>query len=211
MKKKDRNKNIVVGVLLVAALATVSSQFLGGRFRRRVAPVRAAANAVPDLPATATAAAASSSSNPSNPAADANTAAGAPLDPERPIDLPIVLSQFTGWIESPQRDPFQTFVPPPPKVEGPRAVDVLALRGIWRQSGAQFAVVNNQVLTEGDSIQSFRIEKIEASTVWVRGTNGAERLDFQVGAPPPPPPQPNQPPGRRIPGGGIARERRLSP
>lgn len=199
MKKRERRKNIVVGVLATCALGVMVWTLIGGGTgRRRSGPV----NLVPDLPAPA-------------PAALAAVQAAAPtvLEPEKPIDLVLVRNQYSAWVESPARDPFMLIVAPPQKSQGPRAADLLALRAIWRQSGGRLTVINNLVLGEGDRIAGFSIEKIDASQVWVRGTNGSEHLDLQVGTPPVARPDNSKPqPGRRPPpGGGTTLERRLSP
>jgi len=217
MKRQERTKLIVVTILFLVAVGTVVYSFAGGRFRRRGAsPVsKGMWGSSSDLPPAPTASAPAPAPTPAaTPAANAAPGGADTASATNsivPIDLAAVRAQFPNWIAGPQRDPFHTVVPAAPRQEGPRAVDLLSVRGIWRQSGGRFAVLNNTVLTEGENIASFRVEKIEASAVWVRGSNGLEQLTFQVGAPPPPPPERNPPPGRRIPGGGTTRDRRLSP
>jgi hypothetical protein len=95
----------------------------------------------------------------------------------RPIDRELVLGRVSEWLEAPRRDPFELFVPQSVPA-GPRASELLSLRAIWRQAGGQFAVINNTVLGEGEQIAGFKLERIEADSVWVRGTNGSERVEF---------------------------------
>lgn len=95
-----------------------------------------------------------------------------------PLDLATIHARLPQWIESPARDPFEAnrslHTPP----TGPRADQLLSLKAVWRQTGGSLAVLNNQLLTEGSEIAGFTLERIEADAVWVRGTNGLERVGF---------------------------------
>lgn len=162
-------------------------------------------------PALARRQAARASGPPAPPAATQATPAGAMAGPSatnatptRPIDLAHVSGRLLEWLQAPRRDPFEAFVPTALPPQGPRAADVLSIKAIWRQTGVQLAVVNNQVLGEGDQILHYRLERIEGDVLWVRGTNGAERVEYRspggtaaapgpTSAPSPTSPTPGQP------------------
>lgn len=206
MRKRERQKNIVVGLLAVLALGTVTWTLLGSMSGRRRGP-----RPTP-TPAAAAAASPAAPAIPNTPAPTTSPDTPTVLVPDQPIDLPTVRTQYSRWVDSPARDPFQIVLPTAPKAEGPRAQDILSLRAIWRQSGGRLAVINNLVLGEGDRIAGFSIERIEANQVWVRGTNGTEHIDFNVGGPA----QPSNPGPRgsgRLASSGTTTtaERRLSP
>ncbi len=199
MTRRDRNKNILVAVLAVAALSyTAYTLMSSGR------PKAAAANATSSQTSTNKTALATSS-------ATAKGAQAADIIPDKPINLVEVQSKFRKWSESPARDPFLIIAPPrTTKADMLRAADILTLHAVWRQSGDRLAVINNEVLGEGDRIAGYRIEKIDARQVWVRGTNGTELINFQMGAPSAPSDRNKQTPGRRPPSGGATTvERRL--
>jgi hypothetical protein len=100
----------------------------------------------------------------------------------RGIDRSFVASRYEEWLLSPARDPFayhggmpivQTDVPP--------AASVLKLQAVWRQTGGRLAVVNQQILREGEVISFFLVEKIDADAIWVLSPNGSERVSFDTG------------------------------
>jgi hypothetical protein len=162
---------IVVGVLAtIACIYTVWTAFgsRGPRFSQTDAPPAAATS--PDPAPLPTATPTPALSIPDSTVAD-NTSG-------RSIDLPTVAALAGRWIESPRRDPFRVERQRENKPSGPPASQLLALRAIWRQTGSQLAVINEQILREGDQLQGFAIETIEAEGVWVRGTNGRERITF---------------------------------
>lgn len=79
------------------------------------------------------------------------------------------------WMHGGPRDPFGT------RYDSQRqAVNVLALKGIWRQTGSNLAVINGTVVAQGERILDFTVEKIEPDRVWVTGPNGREELSFKV-------------------------------
>ncbi len=214
---QDRRKTLVVGVLVVCAVGYVSWTLLGDS-RTRVTGQRGSSSAAklsPAKPGPASSAMGAITKPAQALVTDALLAPGTPLEPAQGVDLMAIESQFVSWVESPRRDPFQLYVAPEVKPKGPRAADVLSLNAIWRQSGGRYAVINKRVLTEGDLVASYRVDRIDASAVWVSGTNGTERLDFRVGAPPARPPQKKTQPGRpATPGDGgttTTRERKLTP
>jgi hypothetical protein len=97
-----------------------------------------------------------------------------------PIDAAAVGSRFVQWLEAPRRDPFEVYRAALTGPPGPSAAKLLSLKAIWRQAGGQLAVINSAVLAEGDEIAGFKLERIEADAVWVRGTNGSERVEFSL-------------------------------
>jgi hypothetical protein len=127
-------------------------------------------------------------SNPPNAAFAADPPAIGPFSESQPgettpadessglMDLDLVRERFPKWIEAPERDPFEAA--PPQGPVGPPASELLRLAAIWRQTGGQFAIINGQVLGEGDSIAGFKLERIEGDVIWVSGTNGMERIEF---------------------------------
>jgi hypothetical protein len=167
---KVRRNPLVVGLLGVLALGVAFWNVVGpmvGRLRvRRAAPAVAAA-----APGTSTLAVALPQPSPADPGA---------LPPILPINQEAILGRFTEWLEAPGRDPFEFFVPAEVTQGGPRAAELLSLKAIWRQAGGQLAVINNVVLGEGEQIAGFKLERIEADSVWVRGTNGSERVEFSA-------------------------------
>jgi hypothetical protein len=79
------------------------------------------------------------------------------------------------WMHPGRRDPFGA------QYDSQRqAANVLALKGIWRQTGSNLAVINGTVVAQGERIQDFTVEKIEPDRVWVTGPNGREELSFKV-------------------------------
>lgn len=100
--------------------------------------------------------------------------------PSKPMEVAAILELLPRWIEAPGRDPFQPRAPGTFKATGPRAADLLTLTAVWRQTGGRLAVINNSIVTEGDQVAGFRVDRIEADRIWVKGTNGTEHIDFKV-------------------------------
>lgn len=154
---------VVVAALATAAFGyaawTVASPFLGRRYPKNHAAPQAAA---PTTPVT--------------PALPPNGAAKAAL---LPIDLAAIREALPGWLEAPSRDPFETYALRNTGPRGPSAAELLALKAIWRQSGGRLAVINNVIVSEGDEISGFKVQRIEGDIVWVRGSNGVERIQFK--------------------------------
>jgi hypothetical protein len=97
----------------------------------------------------------------------------------RQIDRLFVAQHFEEWLLAPRRDPFAVHGMPGMAIKGlPPASEFLKLEGIWRQTGSRLAVINRQIVREGDSMSHFIIEQIDADAVWVRGPSGPERLRF---------------------------------
>jgi hypothetical protein len=168
---------VFVGVMAVGALALVTW---------RIWPlVQRPARARP-LPVIAPA---SSTALPTAAVSQPPTATTNKSDP-RPVAEPLVIRQSgfdlsgvnvnapsTG--ELPRRDPFQVHsVPTASQGSNPPAMQLLRLNAVLRQTGGALAVINNRVLSEGDTILGFTIETIGAEHVWVTSRGGKEELVF---------------------------------
>ncbi len=110
----------------------------------------------------------------------------------RRMELAAVQSRSDRWKEALQRDPFKTMTPTGgPAVAAangaaggktnayPPAAQLLHLKAVWRQSGSTLAVLNDQVIEEGEDILRFTVQAIEDNRVWVTGPNGREEVDFK--------------------------------
>lgn len=166
---------IAVAVLAVVALAYTAWTLFGARgFRSSsssAATTTAAGPAVPVPPSPLPSPSLSPTPGPSS------LPASLPLTR---LDLATIIAQAQRWIESPRRDPFRVDRPAQERPQGPPASDLLVLSAVWRQTGSQLAIINQQILREGEKLQGYAIETIEADSVWVRGTNGRERITFLV-------------------------------
>ncbi len=119
---------------------------------------------------------------PGSPAAAKPAATGAAL-PEHRIDL----AQLE-WAKfrSPRRDPFAaveraitTSKPVGASANASvKARESLVLKAVWLQDNGSLAVINDQIVGEGDSVLGFRIEKIAAGGVVVQGVDGPESVGF---------------------------------
>lgn len=82
-------------------------------------------------------------------------------------------------MEAPARDPFFAYswlsqlnrqgTNPPVKLE---------LSAIWRQTGGTFAVINGMVCSEGDTVEGFRVERIEDDRVILENGEWREVVRF---------------------------------
>jgi hypothetical protein len=178
---KPMNNPVVVGALVVIALIVV--------FRNALAPMWNKVRSYKRQPIAAAAPA-----SPSAPATPVRTAAPVekPLLTEKPptlnsvsgavMDLAVLRTNAVHWMDAPRRDPFiGRFAPGDRAGSYPSAMELLNLGGIWRQTDSSLAVINNQVLGEGEGILAFKVEAIEADGVWVSGPNGRERVFFKAG------------------------------
>lgn len=164
---------VAVGVLVWNVLAPQLNRRSGNRAR---AAASASARGADPAPATALAV----GPVPTNGTANL---------PHRVMDRDAIIAQFPRWIESPVRDPFLVLAAMTPStvVLTNKAADVLRLTAIWRQTGRQLAVINNQIVAEGEAVADFQIQRIDSEAVWVYRTNQAEKLDFgSVGGGQPP-------------------------
>lgn len=109
------------------------------------------------------------------PAGSAET----PVSPGSAVDRAFYISRFPEWVQSPPLDPFTLPPAPPPETpKGPSAVDVLKLQGTWRQTGGMVAVINRLALMEGETVDGFQVNRIEADRVLVAGPRGIEEIRF---------------------------------
>lgn len=165
--KKLLNNPVVIGCVAVVAVACVLFT-VRKRLNRFVRPV---ATAVKNQVLT-----------PAEPAPAVASPAIA-VDPGmvRPIDRAYARSRVPRWIDSPSRDPFskhpmQIAVAP---AAGPTNAPVpLKVTAIWHQTGKRLAVINSQLVTEGDKVFDYVIDRIENTVVLVRGPLGPERIEF---------------------------------
>ena len=102
------------------------------------------------------------------------------IQPDADIDQQYAQSHLAGWAESPERDPFMLV-----SLKAPTGAVSPAshwkLQAIWRQAGGRVAVINQHVYSEGDKIDSYKIERIDTDRVWLDGPDGKEMLAFGAG------------------------------
>jgi hypothetical protein len=91
---------------------------------------------------------------------------------QQSLDVSALQNASARWVASPRRDPFQMrrgfggeSYPP--------AMELLKLTAVWRQTGGALATINGRVLTEGDPVLKFKIEKIEATVSGCKDRTGA--------------------------------------
>ncbi|MFT5185264.1 MAG: hypothetical protein ACI84C_002407 [Flavobacteriales bacterium] len=93
------------------------------------------------------------------------------------MELETIQSKIAQWVQSPKRNPFQFFT----KQENyAGAESVLTLNAVWSQTGSRLVVINQRVLEEGDTIESYRLERIEGERAWVNGPLGLEPLELEL-------------------------------
>jgi hypothetical protein len=96
-----------------------------------------------------------------------------------PVDRTSLESRWLGWVRAPLRDPFLLIPPPPPKEAVPvTPASSLQLSALWLQSGSRLAVINQAVCGEGDTIQGFKILRIDPDKVLVQGPDKTETINF---------------------------------
>jgi len=103
------------------------------------------------------------------------------LPPAALIDTQYAQARMAEWIDGPRRDPFLLFNAAQVNraSDKPAAITRLRLKGIWRQTGGRIAAINNKVYREGDIVEGYRIERIDADQVWFAGPDRNERLAFE--------------------------------
>lgn len=130
-------------------------------------------------------------------------ATNAAVLPALGIDRAYAESHLAEWADSPQRDPFFLIpvVSDKPVHQYTSPVPNWKLKGIWRQTGGRVAAINNRVYSEGESIEGYKIERIEDDQVWFQGPERMERLGFEPDnlgkGSSPPEARPGKPPGSR--------------
>jgi hypothetical protein len=93
-----------------------------------------------------------------------------------PMDVSAMRSSAPAWAQAPRRDPFHARGG---IKDGKSAREQLTLMGTLQQTRSTLAVVNNQVLSAGDTILGFKIESVDENVVWVSGPNGRESIEFR--------------------------------
>lgn len=161
---------IVVAILVVVAVALIFKQIASNHSMRHAPTAAAASPAVaaptstpPPQPAKTT----------SNPVMKVNAV------PEASIDEPAAEASAERAARTPRRDPFQHKTLSTNQAKAfPSARQLLALKGVWLQTGSALAVINNQVTGVGNSVLEFKVESIESDRVWVTGPSGREAVEF---------------------------------
>jgi hypothetical protein len=171
---------IVVGLLAVVAAALV--------FQRVVWPLMKHTGSQRQTPPAAVAALSVLPSPTPAPATQIKTVeeSAAGMMTGMGMDLATLERDSARWTET-GRDPFQSRLTAATNQAKayPPAMQLLRLKGIWRQSGSSLAVVNDQVIAEGDAILAFTVQSIEDTRIWVTGPNGREAVEFRsLSAPP---------------------------
>jgi hypothetical protein len=59
-----------------------------------------------------------------------------------------------------------------------KARDTLELKAVWLQESGRLAVINDQIVGEGESVRGFRLVKVEPDGIVVQGPQGREVLGF---------------------------------
>jgi hypothetical protein len=119
----------------------------------------------------------------------------------RRMELAAVQGRADRWKEALRRDPFKVMAPTGESAGSatnggakqtnayPPAAQLLHLKAVWRQSGSTLAVLNDQVIEEGEDILRFTVQAIEDNRVWVTGPNGRESVNFSMLPPTPAEPE----------------------
>ncbi|MFM2082941.1 MAG: hypothetical protein RL380_1632 [Verrucomicrobiota bacterium] len=151
---------LVVGVLAITAVILVCYQLFAPHRQFVAAPTDAPLALPPDASAA-------------NAAPDAD-----PLTTNR-MDRDFLQTHVANWLEALPRDPFRETAAASTSVENNFALAQMKLQAIWRQSdGAAMAIISKTIYREGDTIGSYKIEKIDDRQVWLQGRERRERLGF---------------------------------
>lgn len=95
------------------------------------------------------------------------------------FDLAIAQTNVERWTKSPRRDPFMAPKFGSKEARNQRtAMEVLTLKAILHQRGSSLAVIDSQVLTEGEMVRDYKVARIGAERVWVDGPLGREEMVF---------------------------------
>ncbi|RME93633.1 MAG: hypothetical protein D6766_07810 [Verrucomicrobia bacterium] len=170
----------VVGILAAVAVCLMVYQFwphspVSTRRTTKVAGKAAASTKAKSAGATGSGAKESRAST----ASAAEKAA-----PVQPADRVYLAEHFDLWRDSPKRDPFGGPPPKPkrrPVQDIPPASERLSIKAVWLQTGQKLAVINGQLLAEGDRILDYTIQSIGDDHVWVVGPLGREKVPFELG------------------------------
>jgi len=109
--------------------------------------------------------------------------------------------ELVGWVDSFQRDPFRPLPAKPAKkkiltatpakkkilTQAPRlkklpepASSKLQLQSVVMEGSQRIAMINREVVLEGDRVEEFFVLQIQADGVWVNGPRGKELLGFEA-------------------------------
>lgn len=172
---------VAVAVLAVLAVGLVVKSLwpmLQGTTRRRTPsppPAAAAPTPAPRSPAPASPAPVGSMAL-ERPAPLDTNGLSSPLSSD--INLDLVRQDAPRWAKG-RRDPF-AIRSIPSKPVYPRAMEVLRLSAVWRQTDHSLAVLNDHIYAAGDIVLRFTIKSIEPDRVWVQGPNGREVVVFHT-------------------------------
>jgi hypothetical protein len=99
--------------------------------------------------------------------------------PEASIDVSAASSSAARLAEASRRDPFQSkFLFTNQAKAYPPARELLTFTSYWRQTGSTVAIINDRVISVGDTILGFKVESIDHDSVRVVGPNGRETVEF---------------------------------
>ena len=96
--------------------------------------------------------------------------------PAAPLALPV--PSPVAAAPAPLRNPFAFVTPPPPRRTARATLqpqEVMELRGIMSFPGGYLAILNNQIITVGDTVSGRRVEQITDSAVTLREPGGMPR------------------------------------
>ena len=99
--------------------------------------------------------------------------------------------ELVGWVDYFPRDPFR---PPPAKPTkkkiltqvskfnpSPKPLSSrLQLQAVSMEGSQRIAMINREVVLEGDRVEEFFVLQIQADGVWVKGPRGKELLGFEA-------------------------------
>jgi len=100
------------------------------------------------------------------------------------LDRAYAGEHWTGWLESPKRDPFLLIKPVAPPQRTNHFVH-FTLKAVWRQDGASLAAINDGIYRPGDALEEFRVESIDDHGVWLEVNGHKEFVDFSAPEPEP--------------------------
>ncbi|PWU18454.1 MAG: hypothetical protein C5B50_09025 [Verrucomicrobia bacterium] len=167
---------IVVGGLVVIALGIVGYQIFqprwpGSRANSSAPSPMAQVAAQPVAPPVAAPAQRPAAHPPTNPPLVERGINGG-------IDKDYVRTHLDEWMNTPTHDPFVVLSTNSAGVLQQSPVVNWHLKAVWRQTGGRLAAINHGIYKEGDLIEGYTVERIEADQVWFQGPNTKERLAF---------------------------------
>ena len=164
----------VSGGLAALALAFIAYQLMSGLHGRN------RPSAVPPAPAAISAPAVSAPVAQGGSVPRAGSVKASQLPARDGMDQQLIGLHFTNWAMGARRDPF--LLQAPTQQNGTNAPSQLAnwkLKAIWHQTGSRVAVLNNALYEEGDSIEGYKIIRIEDEVVWLQNANSLDHLELR--------------------------------